>query len=96
MFHAGAVAFVTMVGLRDGDLLFATERRFFERDLQIVTQIVAALRGGRILAAAKQIFKNAAAAAAAAEDFAEDVERIVESGAAAPTTRASRSVMSRR
>ena len=61
------------VELGDGDFLFAAQRGFFERDFQIVTQIVAALRLRRILAAAEDIFKNAAAAAA--ENLAENFER---------------------
>ena len=77
MFHAGAVALVTTVELRDGNFLFAAERRFFERDLQIVTQIAAALRLRRVLAAAEETFKNASARRAA-ENFAENFKRIVE------------------
>ncbi len=80
-FRAGAVAGVALVELGDGDFLFAAERGFFERDLQVVTQIVAALRAGRVVAAAEKIFKNAAASAAA-KHFAENVERIVEAAAA--------------
>jgi hypothetical protein len=76
--RAGAVARFAFVELGDGNFLFAAERGFFERDFQIVTQIITALRSGRILAAAEKIFKNAAHRRAA-EDFAENVERIVES-----------------
>ena len=78
-FRAGAVAGLALVELGDGNFLFAAERGLFERDFQIVTQIVAALRARRILAAAEDVFKNAAAARA--EDLAENVERIVEAAA---------------
>ena len=84
MFRAGAVAGVALVELGDGNFLFAAERGLFERDFQIVTQIVAALRPRRVLAAAEETFKNAAAA----EDFAENFERIVE--AAGPPSRGRR------
>ena len=79
MLHAGAAAGFALVELGDGNFLFAAERGFFERDFQIVAQIIAALRGRRILAAAEESFKNAPAAA---EHFAENVERIVEPAAA--------------
>ena len=91
MFHAGAIALVTTVELRDGNFLFAAERHFFERDLQIVTQIVAALRLRRVLSAAEETFKNASARRAA-ENLAEDFERIMKAAgtaepAAGPGTR---------
>src|ERR1039458_112131 len=63
--RAGAVAGFALVELRDGNFLFTAERGFFQRDLQVVAQIVAALRAGGILIAAKNIFKDAATAAAA-------------------------------
>src|SRR5208282_5479889 len=45
--HAGASAGLALVELGDGNFLLGAERGLFERDFQIVTQIVAALRGGR-------------------------------------------------
>ena len=71
-----------LVELGDGNFLFAAERGFFERDFHIVAQIIAALRAGRILAAA-EMFSKMLPPAAAAEDFAENIERIVEPAAAA-------------
>ena len=72
------------IELADFDLLLHPEGRFFERDLHVVTQIGAALApfaiGGR--AAAEKRFENSAAAAAATEDFAENIERIMETAAA--------------
>ena len=66
-----------LVELGDGNFLFATERRLFERDFQIETQIVATLRLRRVLlSAAEKIFKNAAARRAA-EHFAKNVEWIM-------------------
>ena len=63
---------------------FAAERGFFERDFQIVTQIVAALRSRRVLVAAKEIFKNASTRAAA-ENSAKNIKRIVKAARAAAT-----------
>ena len=72
---ARALAALALVELGDGNFLLATERGFFQRNFQIVTQVIAALRAGGIAAAAKHIFKNAAARAA--KNFAENIERIV-------------------
>ena len=71
MLHAGAVARVATVEFRHGNFLLAAERRLFQRDFQIVTQIAAALRLRRVLAAAEENFEDASAA----ENFAEDFER---------------------
>src|SRR5436190_22303785 len=58
---------------------------FFEGNLHIVTQVIAALRPTRILlAAAEKVLENAAAA----KDFAENLERIVEPSGAPKATRA--------
>lgn len=88
--RASAIAGVAGVGLGDFDFFFDTESGFFEGDLQVVTQIAAALTSVAVGASAsvgltKDLLKNAApaptSAALLAEDFAEDVEGIVETAA---------------
>jgi hypothetical protein len=84
----GAFAFALPAGveLAHLDLFLDAERRFFERDLHVVTQIRPALPSLAInlRAATEEALENPGSAAAtlrAAEDFAEDIERIVESAA---------------
>src|SRR6266404_1646065 len=74
------MADVTALGFCYGDLLLAAVGGFFEGNFHVVTEIVTALRLGRILAstAAEQILKDSAAT----EDFAEDLERIMGTAAA--------------
>src|SRR5258706_15120818 len=61
------------------DLLLAAVGGLFKSDFHVVPEIVTALRVSWVLpsAAAKQIFEDATAA----ENFAEDLERIMESAA---------------
>ena len=79
-FRAGAVAAIAFVGLGDGNFLLGAVGRLFQRELQVVAQIIAALRAAGILAAAEKILKDAATAAAA-ENFAKDIERIMKTAA---------------
>src|ERR1700682_6484942 len=79
---AFAAAFRAGIEFANFDLLVDAESRFFERDLHVVAQIGAALapfaisRGG----AAEKRFENSPAPAA--KDFAENIERIMETAAA--------------
>src|ERR1700677_3921850 len=58
-FRARTFARFAAVQFRHRNFLFAARRGFFEGDLQIVTQIVAALGAGAFAAAAaKETFKN--------------------------------------
>ncbi len=84
LLRAAAVAFVAGVELSNFDFLFRAESRFFERDLHVVTQIGAALSIFALSGhAAEECFENTSAdsSAAATEDFAENIERIVEPAA---------------
>ena len=73
-----------LLQLGERHFLLASHGRFLERDLHVVTQILAALRRRRIRpAAAKEIVKNISAAA---EHFAEDIKRIVETATTASGT----------
>src|SRR5439155_4550048 len=83
--RARTPAGLAQVELRDRDFFFAAQHRFLERNLQIITKIGATPRSGRILPfAAEQFIEDAAGAGA--EDFAENLKRIME--AAAPKTSA--------
>src|SRR5690606_13650121 len=64
------------------DLLFDAFRGFLERDLDVVTEVRAALAPVRSLLAAEEMVEDSSRATTAAEDLAEEVERIVESAAA--------------
>src|SRR5438552_1724834 len=86
-FRAGAAARLARLQFGDRDLFFAAEHGVLERNLHVVTKVGAALRPGGITPfAAEQFVEDAAGAAA--EDFAENLERIVESAAARPSARA--------
>src|SRR5581483_6897740 len=52
-FRAAAAASVALVQFADGNFFLAAARGFFERDFQIVTQVVAALRTHRVAPAAE-------------------------------------------
>ena len=82
---AAAVTLVTGVELAHFDFLFHAESRFLERDLHVVTQIGAALAAFALGLAPppKNVSKIPPAATCAAENFAENIERIVEPAAAA-------------
>src|SRR5262249_21752533 len=80
-------ALVANVQLSNFNFLFRTESRFFERDLHVVPQIRTTLSILGVPAhAAKEGFENGStdSAATAAENFAENVEWIVESPAKSP------------
>src|SRR5690606_9315440 len=90
-FGPAAVAAFAGHRLAEGQLLLDALRRLLERDLQIVTQvgaIVAATRAATAAAAEHLLEAATAATATSAEDFAENIERVVEATAhAAGTTR---------
>ena len=93
-FGAGALAFVAGVELADFDFFFDAEGRFLERDLHVVTQIGTTLSifAARRAAAEKRLENSAAAA----EDLAENVERIMETAAAAKSAALRESAMPKR
>src|SRR5207253_2459367 len=62
------------------NFLLHAARRFLERDLEIVAQIVAIMSAAAPRAAAEHFFENSAAALLA-ENLAENIERIVKSAA---------------
>src|SRR5690606_9160042 len=84
-FRAGAVAALAGDGTAEGDFPFGALGRFFERDFEVVAQIGAVAVGtAASTAATEKLLENATSAATTAagvEDFAEDVEGIVESTA---------------
>ncbi len=83
---AVAVAFIAGIEFTNFDFFFGPGSRFLERDLHIVTQIGTALPIFRSTAgAAKKTFENSTASTAATENFAENIERIMETAAAKST-----------
>ena len=77
------MTFVTGVGFAHFDFLFHAESGFLERDLHVVTQVASTLAAVGLGRAAEKGLENSAPAACAAENFAKDIEWIVESAAAA-------------
>ena len=78
---ATAIAIDAGIELREGDFLFEATSGFFEVDLQIVAQIVAALCAtSGMLTTAESLFEKIVkdAATSAAEHLAEDFKRVVE------------------
>src|SRR4030095_12182017 len=74
-----AMTLVTGIELLDFNLFFDPESRFFEADLHVVTQIRSALAIFSAPAcASKECLENSAAESTSAKDFAENVERIME------------------
>jgi len=80
LFGAAAVARFALAQFGDVDFFLAPLGGLQESQFHVVAQIVAALgAAGAPFAAAEKVLEDAGAA----EDFAEDVARIVEAGAAA-------------
>jgi hypothetical protein len=78
---AGTVALIASVEFADLNLFFRSEGRFFQGDLHVVTQIGTALPfvSAANTAATKETFENPATTAS--ENFAENIEWIVEPAA---------------
>src|SRR6266581_1844284 len=88
-FSAATLTFIAGLRLCDFNFFFDAERRLLEPDLHVVTQIGTTLSILRTRASApKECLENAAADSAAAENFTENIERIMKTAAA--ETRASR------
>ena len=80
-FRAAALAFVTRVELRDLNLLVGTKRCLLQLDLHVVAQIRSAPPIFRAVAATKECLENSTAKSAAAENFPENLKRVVENAA---------------
>jgi len=84
---AVTLTFIAGLQLRDFNFFFDAERRLLEPDLHVVTQIGTTLSILRTRARApKECLENAAADSAAAENFTENIERIMKTTAAETRT----------
>src|SRR5581483_3343183 len=79
---AGSLALVTSVEFGDLDLLLGAERGLFKLDLHVVSQIGSAPPIFGTFSPAEKCLENSAANPTAAENFAENLERIVKTAAA--------------
>lgn len=75
-FGAGAVAFVAGIVFMDFDLFFDAGGCFFEGNFEVVAEVVSALAAAGFGGSSKELLEDAAGA----EDFAENVEGVVEFG----------------
>src|SRR4029450_4571313 len=81
-FSAAALAFVAGVEFRDFNLFFGAKRRLLQLDLHVVAQIRSAPPIFCPIAGAEERLEDSAAESTAAENFPENLERIVENAAA--------------
>src|SRR5262249_47731268 len=91
-FGTAALAFVASVALRNLNLFLCAKRCLLQSDLHVVAQIGSASPIFCAIAAPKERLENSAAESAATENFAENLERIVESAAAKTSARRERRV----
>ena len=71
------MTFIAHVELLDFNLFFGAKSRFLQLDLHVVTQVRPVLPIFCLRVAAEKCLENSATESALAEDFAENIERIV-------------------
>src|SRR5262245_64207803 len=80
-FGAAALAFIAGIEFRDLNLFFSAKRSLLELDLHVVAQIGPAPPIFCSLAATEECLENSAAESTTAENFPENLERIVKNDA---------------
>src|SRR5436309_15227247 len=86
------MTFIADVELLDFNLFFGAESRFLQLDLHVVTQVRPVLPIFCLRVAAEKCLENSAAESALAEDFAENIERIMETATETGAALSKRSV----
>src|SRR6266568_5905299 len=86
------MTFIAGIKLLDFNLFFGTKSRFLQLDLHVVTQVRPVLPIFCLRVAAEKRLENSATESALAEDFAENIERIVKTAAETGATLSKRSV----